>query len=487
MINLKLFLVYFLFPISLFAQSNTPISLHPENPHYFLFRNKPTILITSAEHYGAVVSLDFNYLKYLDELQENRLNYTRIFSGAYIEVPGAFGISKNTLAPVSRKFISPWARSPEPGSKAGGNKFDLGKWDQKYFERLKDFVSEAGKRGIIVEMTFFSALYNPQGWKNSPMHPDNNINLKDSIPRKNVHTMHNGELLDYQEGMVQKIVSELKNFDNIIYEIQNEPWADFGVKVLDLDREEGPDPWQKIVEEANRESLDWQKHIASAIVAEEADLEEKHLIAQNFTNFRHKLQEVDPNVSILNFHYALPEAVGDNYHLNKVIGFDESGFSGNKDETYRRQAWRFIMAGGGLFYNLDYSFTVQKPDGTDQQQAPGGGSRTLRNQLKVLKDFMESFDFVKMKPVENVESKNKAYQVYQLSDPGKQYAFYFEGVQQNEVLVDLPKGKYYVEIISVEDGSKKSLENKKHKGGELKLETPGQTEFAIRIVSLKDK
>ena len=29
-----------------------PIRLHPENPHYFLFRGRPTVLITSGEHYG---------------------------------------------------------------------------------------------------------------------------------------------------------------------------------------------------------------------------------------------------------------------------------------------------------------------------------------------------------------------------------------------------------------------------------------------------
>jgi hypothetical protein len=28
-----------------------PISLHPENPHYFSYQGKPTILITSGEHY----------------------------------------------------------------------------------------------------------------------------------------------------------------------------------------------------------------------------------------------------------------------------------------------------------------------------------------------------------------------------------------------------------------------------------------------------
>ncbi len=30
--------------------SGAPIALHPEDPHYFLFRGQPTILITSAEH-----------------------------------------------------------------------------------------------------------------------------------------------------------------------------------------------------------------------------------------------------------------------------------------------------------------------------------------------------------------------------------------------------------------------------------------------------
>ncbi|HXJ74810.1 MAG TPA: hypothetical protein VNM37_18285, partial [Candidatus Dormibacteraeota bacterium] len=45
-----------------------PISLHPDNPHYFLFRGEPTVLISSAEHYGAVLNLDFDYVTYLATL-----------------------------------------------------------------------------------------------------------------------------------------------------------------------------------------------------------------------------------------------------------------------------------------------------------------------------------------------------------------------------------------------------------------------------------
>ena len=40
------------------SQAAKPIRLHPDNPHYFQYRGKPVILITSAEHYGAVLNLD---------------------------------------------------------------------------------------------------------------------------------------------------------------------------------------------------------------------------------------------------------------------------------------------------------------------------------------------------------------------------------------------------------------------------------------------
>src|SRR5687767_3972731 len=89
-------------------QSKKPIALHPDNPHYFLYENRPEILITSGEHYGAVVNLDFNYITYLDELSKNNLNLTRTFTGVYLDPPGAFNIEGNTLSPPPEKFICPW-------------------------------------------------------------------------------------------------------------------------------------------------------------------------------------------------------------------------------------------------------------------------------------------------------------------------------------------------------------------------------------------
>ena len=134
-------------------------------------------------------------------------------------------------------------------------------------------------------------------------------------------------------------------------------------------------------------------------------------------------------MSIFNFHYATPpDAVATNYALNKVIGDDETGFRGADDAFYRSEAWEFVLAGGGLYNNLDYSFTVGHEDGTFAYPStqPGGGSRALRRQLKVLRDFMDSFDFVRMSPDDSVIKAGvpDGGAARALVDPGKAIAIY---------------------------------------------------------------
>jgi len=58
---------FFLMIPALLGQS--PINVYPGNPHYFVHLGKPSVLIISAEHYGAVLNLRFNYEAYLDELK----------------------------------------------------------------------------------------------------------------------------------------------------------------------------------------------------------------------------------------------------------------------------------------------------------------------------------------------------------------------------------------------------------------------------------
>ncbi len=354
-----------------------PISLHPENTHYFLWQGKPRILITSGEHYGSVLNLDFDYRKYIDTLAQDGLLLTRTFSGAYVEPEGAFNIAKNTLAPLPGRFICPWARSNENGYANGGNKFDLTKWDESYLERLKDFVSYANKKGVVVEFTLFCPMYEDKQWNLSPMNMVNNVNGVGNVFRDDVHTLDKtGNLLPVQEELVRKLVAELNSYDNVIFEICNEPY--FGGV-----------------------TLDWQNHIAALIVETEKDLPKKHLISQNIANNKASIENPNPAISVFNFHYAAPpDTVGMNYHLNKVIGDNETGFRGTGNFVYRSEAWDFVIAGGGLFNNLDYSFVAGHEDGTFEYpaQQPGGGNPQFRREMKILNDFIHAMNFLAMKP-----------------------------------------------------------------------------------------
>jgi hypothetical protein len=55
------------------ALAPAPLALHPDNPRYFLFRGELAVLVTSGERYGAVLNLDFDYVRYLDTLAADRL------------------------------------------------------------------------------------------------------------------------------------------------------------------------------------------------------------------------------------------------------------------------------------------------------------------------------------------------------------------------------------------------------------------------------
>jgi hypothetical protein len=389
-----------------------PLQLHPENQHYFLYMGKPTILIGSTEHYGALLNLDFDYTTYFKALHKDGLNLTRTFTGVYCEHPEAFNITKNTLAPDSGKLICPWARSEEAGYFNGGNKFDLSKWDMAYFKRLKDFIELAAKHDIMVELVLFCTYYGDAQWNLSPLNIKNNINSIGEIGRTDVLALKDDHLTEVQAAMVRKIVTELNNYDNLFYEICNEPYF---AGVTD----------------------EWQEYISGIIKNTESSLSKQHLIAQNIANNSKKIENPDQNISIFNFHYAISDAVDENYDLNKVIGDDETGFDGTEDDPYRIEGWNFLISGGGLYDHLDYSFAVGYENGTFRYppSQPGGGGISLRNQFKIMKSFLYGFDFIQMNPMHEILSGRIPPQISArvLGNSATAYACYFYKKSQTDV------------------------------------------------------
>lgn len=455
-----------------------PLALHPENPHYFLWRGKPTVLVTSGEHYGALLNLDFDYEAYFEELESNGLNHTRVFSGTYREIPSSFGITDNPLAPKPGRYACPWARSDEPGFFDGGNKFDLTKWDEAYFERLNDLMREAGEHDIVVELTLFCPFYNDELWKANPMNAANNVNDIGDCRREEVYTLDEADLTEVQIAFVQKVVSELREYENFYFEVCNEPY--FGGV-----------------------TGEWQRRIVDAIVEAEKTFPHRHLISQNIANGSQKVEDPHPAVSIFNFHYCVPpDAVAVNYHLNKVIGENETGFRGSADVLYRTEGWDFLLAGGGLYNNLDYSFTPRHPRGDFlEYKSPGGGSPALRRQLGILKRFLEELDLVRMSPDSAViRGVSPDLSARALVAPGQAYAVYLhvplpkkpkpEELQKllrekrvASLRLELPAGRYQTEWINTLTGRVEKEERFSHDKGVRELQSPKfDNDIALRVL-----
>jgi len=467
------------FVSQLFAQKSLTLQLHPQNPHYFFYQNKPTVIVGSGEHYGAVINPDFNYDVYLKTLQSDGLNITRLFMGAYYEKPGAFGIERNTLAPPRNRLLLPWKKE--------NDKYDLTEWNENYFSRLHDFMKKASQAGVLVEINLFSAYYGA-GWSYHPFHGNNNINgtPTDLSPNK-VNTLQNGSIQKFQEAYTRKLVRELNQYDNLFFEIQNEPWAEEKDTILVWNDYSGKDDlkepgnnWKNTLEVASQNSRDWHKAVSEWIVEEEKLLLKKHLISHNIANFKLPIFVTDPNISIYTFHYAHPDAASINYHVNKVIGFNETGFAGKSDDTYRRQAWRFMMNGGGLFGHLDYSFTIGHEDGMDTSNiAPGGGGPTLRKYFSILKNYLEGLQLASLQPDKSWLRHVEGAFAYSMKD-AQSRIIYIEPVLSKPVKINLqiPAGIYLVEWTDV-------LTGKKIKTEKVKFTSPKA--FLISPAGVNDK
>jgi hypothetical protein len=183
-----------------------------------------------------------------------------------------------------------------------------------------------------------------------------------------------------------------------------------------------------------------------------------------------------------------PEAVTLNYPLNRAIGDDETGFNGSDPDAYRIEGWDFMIAGGAVYDNLDYSFTVGHEDGTAEIDAPGGGGRVLHEQLAILARFVNGLDFVRMRPDNTViqDGLPKGTTARALVDEGRAYALYVNGSPKEgdrvELALALPKGVYRAEWVNTKTGSVDKVEDLDHSGGTRVLVSPPYAEdIALRV------
>ena len=107
--------------------------------------------------------------------------------------------------------------------------------------------------------------------------------------------------------------------------------------------------------------------------------------------------------------------------------------------------------------------------------------------LRILSDFINSFNFIRMKPNNSVIKggvQDKAT-ARALVETGRAYAIYINEGVEAQLQVDLPGGKYSAEWVNTKTGETDKKESFEHAGGTRILKSPAYTEdIALRIIRL---
>ena len=459
-----------------------PLRVHPGNPHLLEFRGRPTALVTFAQHYSSVVNASFDHQPYLDVLERDGMNLTRVFLIGFRTLKD--DPTGSPLSPDPADFMQPWLRADVEQGKAldGLGKWDFSRWNDEYFARLEAFVQACGDRGIVVELTFFSTYYSDAQWQLGPFHPANNQQGFGPENRHDCLRMIDANLLAAQEAAVRRVVVALNAHDNIYFEIQNEPfWNQPGVG------DEG--------------EVAFHLRMLEIIRDEESRLPNRHMVAHNFPQ---QVAALAAGFEVLNEHYpaAVPatpiagaEAMLENcYEREMVLALDETAAA---DERQTRvEAWMFLMGGGAIYNGLDAANFIYSED-DEAGDCPLG--RAIRGTLRLTRAYHTALDAVKLRRDLSwfVGGLPVGAALQAMSSPGQQYVAYLhhgsrptkdfqtvydpiDGAEQSiEALVVLDEGTWRAEWVRPADLAEIAVEEFSHGGGVHALATVGYREDVV--------
>jgi hypothetical protein len=385
-----------------------PIRIHPENSKLFLFRERPLVLLTATEHYGAVMNRPFRFERYLDDAASLGITLTRLFT-LFRELQSAIN-PYSTCKPETTDYIAPYERTGPDRALDKELRYDLDKPNEEFYERLHRFLSHASKKGIVVEIVLLSNTYNDDVWSLNPLNDSNNINGLEPIKWPEYMSLRHTDVFERQKAHVRRIVEETNRYDNVLYEVCNEPGGNFS----------GESPTTGEVNE-------WLDMLIRVIRDTESRLPNRHLIAgQEAFSYAPWEQPADRSFGemdydVVNMH-PLPNTTfgGGAYHMGdfmskqlklrqvrdfgiatygerKPLNQDEDNVASQyKDPDgwtiHRKRAWMTLMTGNHYDY-IDFSILPRRETGTPDSRA------CIRSWMAHLSTFMHSLDPARSRPL----------------------------------------------------------------------------------------
>ena len=299
------------------------LSILKSNPHYFEDPQGRPIILIGDYTWGAFSDLDYDYRAFLDSQKARGLNQCRLWIWW-----GAEQFPEETKY-VGRSHIEPYLR-PGPGTASDGKpKYDLTRFNEKFFDRLRDLCSAARERGIFLQLITFDAwmLKHEHLWKLHAYHRDNNVNGVDGDPngtgkgidgKAGFCSMGNPKSMEFQKAYIRKLVDAVNEFENVYFEIANE----------------------------NYYSREWELHLCDFIHEYEKGKSRRHLtMPRDLPSHSDVVQKWDPAI--------VHRDILKKRELRQPLLFDTDWTINQKDDEVRRATWSAVLSGGHFSYMDD--------------------------------------------------------------------------------------------------------------------------------------
>ncbi len=212
-----------------------PLRPHPANSRYFTDDSGLAIYLTGSHTWDNLQDSGikdpppvFNYSAFLEFIAGHNHNFFRLWAWEQAKWTNEIKVDY-WFNPM------PFQRSGQGVASDGKSKFDLTRFNQAYFDRIRQRIVDAGKKDIYVSVMLFNGwsvetigaynLNNP--WNGHPFNKSNNINDIDGDSNgdkggREVHTLQMPAITDIQRAYVRKIIDTVNDLDNVLYEICNE-------------------------------------------------------------------------------------------------------------------------------------------------------------------------------------------------------------------------------------------------------------------------
>jgi len=380
--------------------TNEAIQPCSAKPWYWEYEGEPVVLIGGSN--------DDNLYQWTGKRLTKHLDLLKSLGGNYL---------RNTMSDRDEGNVYAFQR-------VQGDKYDIDKWNQEYWQRLKFFLEETSQRDIIVQLT----LWDHFDWGDN--HPwISNVNLKSGLIEDDADFFasiygNQDKLLSYQQRYIDKILSISLQYGNVLYNINNEgstkkEWDNYWTSYIKQQAEEEGrkiyvtsmkfDPSSSVRQAMTFRNLYDYAEISQNNQDSRGARGPAHY--KNIIDWRNKLQA---NPMPLNNVKIYGSGVGANYS------------AGDRKEAIAR-FWKNIFAGCA-------SSRFHRPEG----EWGIGLEPPAQTNIKAMSMLLEEFDIFSATPHNDLLSSyvahSEAMEAYCLADIGDQYAVYF------------PEGRYTIEL-----------------------------------------